>query len=305
VLFAALATALVLGPACADAYWSPAPGTTWQWQIVGKVTPPFRDVDVYDVDLQDAVPSSTVVSVPGFGSATWPAGTNAGVVTQLHSAGKKVICYLDSGAYETYRPDAALFPGKPGWKSGDPSSDVILRSSGWDGEYWLDIRPGRWQKFAPIIWARFRLAKSIGCDAVEPDQNNPVGNNPGPTITLAQEKAWYLEVAAQAHAAGLSVGMKNGIEPQVTDAQTVAAFDWNLNEECFYYKECDPLRQFIAAGKAVFQTEYTDDWKHRKSSYADPVKLRDADEFCSASRRERFSTLIKRKVPDDSFVTCF
>ena len=60
---------------------------------------------------------------------------------------------------------------------------------------------------------------------------------------------------------GLSVGMKNGVE--VLDHWMARAFDWSLNEECFYYHECGRERPFIDAGKAVFQTEYTDDWRHR------------------------------------------
>ena len=98
------------------------------------------------------------------------------------------------------------------------------------------------------------LAKTLGCDGVEIDQNNPIGNNPGFPITVADQKAWYLEVATQAHNRNLSVGQKNGIE--TTDADTVAAFDWDLNEECFQYKECDVLKPYITANKAVFQVEY-------------------------------------------------
>jgi hypothetical protein len=293
-VIAALLATLALGVPSPGAFWQPAPGTTWEWQITGRVEAPFKDVAVYDIDLQDAVPTSTVVEVPGFGSATWRAGINAGVVDELHAAGKKVICYINSGAYETYRPDAALFP-----------RDVILNDTGWSGESWLDIRPGQWQKFAPIIWARFKLAADIGCDAVEPDQNDPVGNDPGAPITLADEKAWYLKVAEQAHAAGLSVGMKNGLEPEVLDADTVAAFDWSLNEECFFYEECDRLRLFTDAGKAVFQTEYTIDWQQVDGAFADPAALRDADVFCTESRNRRFSTLIKVEVPDDLFVPCW
>ena len=104
------------------------------------------------------------------------------------------------------------------------------------------------------MWARFDLAVEIGCDGVEPDNNNPFGNDTGFPATLADQKAWYLEVAAQAHARGLSVGQKNGIE--TTDADVIAAFDWNLNEQCFQYDECDALDAVIAAGKAVFSTEY-------------------------------------------------
>jgi hypothetical protein len=171
---------------------------------------------------------------------------NPGVIAQLHAEGVKVVCYLDSGAWESYRPDAGLFP-----------TAVIGNSTGWSGERWLDIRRAAWPQFEWIIVNRMRLAAASGCDGVEPDQNNPVGNDPGFPITYADEKAWYLEIARDAHALGLSVGMKNGIE--IVDSDLVNAFDWALNEQCFQYDECDALSQFVAAGKAVFEVEYQGD----------------------------------------------
>ena len=198
--------------------WRPAPGTSWQWQITGAVDESL-DVAMYDIDLFDAQPSASSYTVPGFGTVTVPKGENAGAITRLKAKGKVVICYLDTGAWEDYRPDAALFPAA-----------VIGNTTGWSGEKWLDIRPAAWPSFKPLIEARLDLATRSGCDGVEPDQNNPSGNNPGFDISLADQKAWYLEVARMAHARGLSVGQKNGIE--TTDADTIAAFDWNLNEEC-------------------------------------------------------------------------
>ncbi len=172
-----------------------------------------------------------------------PGEVNAGLVERLHSRGRIVICYLDTGAWETYRPDASLFP-----------SEVIGRTTGWEGERYLDIRRASWSMFAPIIWRRLDLARALGCDGVEPDQNNVIGNRPGFPITPADEKAWYLEVARQAHARELSVGMKNGLE--IIDDDLVAAFDWALNESCFLYEECELLEPFRSAGKAVFVVEY-------------------------------------------------
>jgi len=275
------------GPSArAGAVWSPAPGTSWQWQIVGRIGR-LRGVDMYDVDLQDAVPSARMVRVRGFGSARWPRGVNAGIVKRLHSRGKIAICYLDTGAWERYRPDARLFP-----------RSVIGRSTGWSGERWLDIRRSAWSRFAPIIWARLRLARSIGCDGVEPDENNPLGNHPGFAIRKRAERRWYLKVAREAHARGLSVGMKNGVE--VLDRRMAKAFDWSLNEECFYYHECGREQPFIDAGKAVFQTEYVDDWKHR--GLRTPAAI--ARRVCPASRQMAFSTLVKRRVPDAGFVRC-
>ncbi|MDF5755029.1 endo alpha-1,4 polygalactosaminidase [Spongiactinospora sp. TRM90649] len=290
VLTVALAvTALLAAPqgAYADKIWRPGPDTTWQWQIVGKIPKTLEKVDMYDIDLEAAVPSARTVNVPGFGGVKWKAGENAGVIDRIHAAGKVAICYLDTGAYESYRPDAKLFP-----------KQVIGANTGWDDENWLDIRPESASKFAPIIWARLDLAKQIGCDGVEPDQNNPLGNSPGFPITAAHQKAWYLQVARQAHARGLSVGMKNGVE--VIDRDTVAAFDWALNEECFYYSECDEVKPFIDAGKAVFQTEFVDVWKDKKVNTVAKVRQR----VCSSSRTHRFATLIKSEVPDRTFQTC-
>jgi hypothetical protein len=132
---------------------------------------------------------------------------------------------------------------------------VIGRTTGWQGERYLDIRRANWSMFAPVIWRRLDLARELGCDGVEPDQNNAIGNRPGFPITRADEKAWYLEVARQAHARGLSVGMKNGIE--IIDDDLVRAFDWALNESCFLYDECGLLEPFRSAGKAIFVVEYS------------------------------------------------
>jgi hypothetical protein len=251
-------------PQRAAGIWKPKPGTTWQWQITGRVDTSVTPADMFDIDLSDAMPAARAVQVPGFGTVDWPKGPNAGVIDTLHRLGKVVVCYLDSGAWESYRPDAALFP---------PS--VIGNGTGWDGERWLDVRPASRARFAPLIWSRMDVARSIGCDGVEPDQNNPIGNGPGFPITVADQTSWYLEVASQAHARSLSVGMKNGIEN--IDASTVGAFDWALNEECFQYDECDTLLPFVRAGKAVFQVEYQ----------GNPAV------FCPLAKQDGFSTLKK------------
>lgn len=240
------------GPASNGNVWKPAPGTTWQWQITGRVDETVA-AQMFDVDLFDARPGEE----------------NGGIVDRLHARGAVVVCYLDTGAWESQRPDAGEFP-----------ADVIGSSTGWSGERWLDIRRSSWSKFSAIVWRRLDLAKSLGCDGVEPDQNNPVGNDPGFPISLADQKAWYLEVARQAHLRRLSVGMKNGIES--VDADTVAAFDWALNEECFQYDECSAMKPFVAAGKAVFQVEY---------------ELTTAS-FCQAANGLGFSSLRKRLALD-------
>jgi hypothetical protein len=209
-----------------------APNTTWQWQIQGKIDQSVV-ADMFDIDLFDARPGEI----------------NAGVIDNLHAKGKHVLCYLDTGAWESYRPDADEFP-----------RSVIGNSTGWSGERYLDIRPQSWPLFEPIILRRLDLAVSLGCDGIEPDQNNSVENNPGFPITYADEAAWYIEVATQAHARGLTVVQKNGIEllqrPQFASSM-VAAHDGMLNEECWRYRECDDgLQLYVQAGKWLGEVEY-------------------------------------------------
>jgi endo-alpha-1,4-polygalactosaminidase (GH114 family) len=266
LVIAALVIALA-GPASGQAVWQPAPGTTWQWQITGVVDESI-DVAMYDIDLFDAAPAGLEI---GAGSGVFTEqGQNAGVIERLHARGIVVICYLSTGTAEEFRPDVGLFPEEA---LGNPVD-------GFPDERWLDMREASWPLWAPLMWARFDLAAAIGCDGVEPDNNNPVGNDTGFPATLADQKAWYLEVAAQAHARGLSVGQKNGIE--TTDASVVAAFDWNLNEQCFQYDECDALDPVIDAGKAVFSTEYK----------GNPKK------FCPELNARGFSTLRKKTKLD-------
>ena len=203
VAVASLAAATLVGvaPAQAAGIWQPHvdPTFKWQWQITGTVDTNVTPAAMYDIDEQDAVPTTqTVTSGLGLGKSTWSKGPNATAIATLHGKNKIVICYLDSGAWESYRPDASLFP-----------ASVKGNSTGWSGERWLDIRSPAWPNFAPLIWARMDLAKKIGCDGIEPDQNNPIGNNPGFPITLADQKAWYLEVARQAHIRGLSVTVES------------------------------------------------------------------------------------------------
>ena len=89
--------ALAALPGCAGAsdgeaatgHWTPLPRTAaWQWQLQGKLDLSVG-ASVYDVD--------------GF-------ETSAGDVRALHRHGRKAICYLDVGSWESYRPDAGRFP---------------------------------------------------------------------------------------------------------------------------------------------------------------------------------------------------
>ncbi|WP_248511651.1 endo alpha-1,4 polygalactosaminidase [Streptomyces sp. D2-8] len=227
-------------PSPSRSVWKPRPGLDWQWQLDGRVDA-SADVPVYDID--------------GFENS-------AADVARLHRAGKKVICYVNVGAWEDFRPDRDAFP-----------HSVLGEPNGWSGERWLDIR--RLTVLRPIMERRFDMCRDKGFDAVEPDLVEGYGNDTGFPLTARDQLRYNRMIAAIAHERGLSVGLKNDI-PQIP--QLVGHFDFAVNEECAQYDECGELAPFIAAGKAVFHVEYTEP----------------RSGFCAESRRLRLSSMLKK-----------
>jgi hypothetical protein len=208
-----------LQPVTGD-WWKPAPGTSWQWQLSGKIDPSL-DVQMYDIDLFDA---------------------SQQVIDQLHMLGRVVICYFSAGTHEDWRPDRDSFPAS---LLGNPLPD-------WPGERWLDIR--QIDELGPIISGRLELAAQKSCDGVEPDNVDAYQNDSSFRLSYADQLDYNIWLAQEAHARGLSVGLKNNLE-QVNVLEPY--FDWALIEECFSYQECELLSPFVAAGKAVFGVEYS------------------------------------------------
>ncbi len=218
---ASLATFTILlcgGPASAD--WRPAPTQApWQWQLQGTTDTGIAAA-VYDVD----------------GFETPPAA-----VRRLHRQGRRVVCYLDVGSWESYRPDAGAFP----------KSVIGRRYGGFPDERWLDIR--RFHLFAKPLERRFDVCARKGFDAVEPDNVAGWENETGFPIGAAAQLRFNRWVARQVHARGMGVALKND-GGQV--GELLGAFDFAIVEQCFQYEECGAYEPFVKAGKAVFEAEY-------------------------------------------------
>jgi len=184
----------------------------------------------------------------------------AATISSLHAAGRTVICYF-STQYENWRPDAAS------WSASILGNNL----DDWAGEKYVDIRSPIVRN---IISTRLDLAVTKGCDGVEPDNVDGYEAKTGFPLTAADQINFNTFVATEAHARGLSVGLKNDLD-QATALQPV--FDWALNEQCNEYSECSSLNVFIQKGKAVFNTEYSGS----------------ASKVCPAMVTSKFSSLIK------------
>ena len=85
-----------------DALWRPALRTSWQWQLSGEVER-LLNVEVYDIDLFD---------------------NDSRLVDALHAQDRWVICYINVGAWEDWRPDKDQFP----------TTLIGRKYQGWPGE---------------------------------------------------------------------------------------------------------------------------------------------------------------------------
>ncbi len=242
--------------ATSDALTSVPSSVSWNIDIENPVNLDAK-ADWFDIDLFDNV------------------STN--YISTLHQKGRKVICYFSAGSYETNRPDKASFP----------SAAVGKKMNGWP-EYWLDTRSAG---VRAVMKKRLDLAKSVGCDGVDPDNVDGFSNDTGFPLTAKTQLDYNQFLATEAHARGLVVGLKNDVDQIVTLAPY---FDFAVNESCWQYAECDKLKPFTNAGKSVLGIEY-----HGVTSKKTTVcpKARAASFFTILSEQDRLDGTYTRCTP--------
>jgi hypothetical protein len=211
-------SALLVAPGIASAWWHPPAKPTFYWQLQGTLRTNLT-ATVYDVD--------------GF-------ETSALEVGAMQAEGKHVVCYIDVGTAEDFRPDYSAFP-----------RSVLGRSNGWPGEKWIDIR--QLSVIEPIMTARFQMCREKGFDAVEPDNIEAASNRSGFPITAAQQLTYNEWLAGEVHSLGMAILQKNDGEQS---AQLEPYFDGALTEQCNQYAECADYRPYLQAGKPVINAEY-------------------------------------------------
>lgn len=200
--------------------WSPAPNSTFQIQFTGEVDLQV-DAQVFDLDAFD---------------------TDADTVRQLHNDGKHVICYINAGAVEDWRPDAEAFP-----------AEVIGNAyADWPGEHWLDIRA--LDTLALILSARLDMCLEKGFDGVEFDNMDGWQNDTGFDLTAADQFVFNRWLAEAAHQRGLAAGLKNDPD-QIIELEPW--FDFLILESCFEQGWCELAQPFTEAGKPVLAIEYS------------------------------------------------
>lgn len=200
--------------------WVPERGASFQIQYTGKIDLSLP-VDVYLLD--------------------WEATTSQQIAT-LKARGVRTVCYINAGAYESWRSDKKSFP----------RSVIGSPLDGWDGENWLDVN--RVDVLLPIMSARMDVCAKKGFDAIDPDNTDGWTQRSGFRISPQAQITYQTALAKAAHQRGLAIGLKNNVGQLRQLADVV---DFAVNEECAEWDECDEYKDFLASGKAVFNIEYS------------------------------------------------
>ena len=231
-------------------WWTPQPGQSLHIQYEGEVDL-SASVEIFNLDLFETTPVD---------------------IQYLHARNIKVICYLNAGGWEDWRPDRDSFP-----------KDIIGKKyQGWPGEYWLDIR--QFDALESILGARLDLCEDKGFDGVEPDNVDGFQNQTGFPLTYEDQLRFNRWLAEEAHKRGLGIGLKN--DPDQA-SELVTDFDWITTENCFEEDWCELVTAFIQAGKPVFAIEYTSN-------------MEAFNEYCNASFAE-YSTIIQKNRSLDAW----
>jgi hypothetical protein len=163
----------------AESIWHPAPGMSWQYQLLGNVDPRVS-ADVFVVDLFDT--SAATVRAIRLRGGTTP---------------RRVVCYISAGTYENWRPDAFRYPSKV---KGD--------FNGWPGEQWLDIRA--LDVLGPLLERRLDLCQEKGFDGVEFDNVDGWRNKTGFALNAGDQLRFNRYLATAARRRGLAAGAGSG-----------------------------------------------------------------------------------------------
>ena len=238
-----------------DSWWKPGANTSWHWQLNGELKTNVA-ATIYDIDLFDV---------------------STATISQLKSAGHKVVCYFSAGSSEDWRSDFSKFN----------DADKGQAMDEWPGERWIDVRS---QNVRAIMAARLDLAKSKGCDGVEPDNVDGYTNSTGFALTAQNQIDYNRFLADEAHRRGLAIGLKNDVDQL---AALEPSFDFAVNEQCHQYNECAGYTVFTSKNKPVLNAEYASKYRNNTGGARDAM--------CTAARQLNMRSLVLPLSLDGSY----
>ncbi|GGJ28819.1 endo alpha-1,4 polygalactosaminidase [Deinococcus roseus] len=257
---------------------SPQVPRTWDYRIAQVLTSSVSQV--VSQDAWNATPSS---------------------VTSLHNASRAVLCYFSAGTWEydnftrlninkvltngsgsvaeAQAVATAIKAGKTSYTYGGQTRQMIgdqltfkkLAGSqlpGWD-EYVYKLagftassNTAEHILLRRIMTEHMQRVKTLGCEAIEPDNIDAYANVSG--ISSTDQYNYNVWLASTAHNLGMKILQKNDLGQIADGAADVPSgkvglakvFDGIINEECFQYQECGEMKPFKDLNKPIFVRQY-------------------------------------------------
>jgi len=237
-------------PVTGGRWWRlPAGLVAWQWEL----DHPLSLTSDLDLGLGDRTPSGhpaeepVIYDIDGFDN---PARTVAG----LHARGDRVICYIEVGAAETYRPDYAQLR----------ATGLGRVVPGYPDERYLNINL---PAVVDLIERRILMCARRGFDAVEPDIDDSYTDPTGFDISEQANIGYDITLSRYAHSLRLGFGLKNGDEDRFA-ARMLPHVDFVLDEQCIQYDTCRAFEPaYRRADIGVLEAEYVDDGGPSPATY--------------------------------------
>ena len=215
-----LVLAILVCAGRAEAGWRPSPRDLFDIQL----TAPFQTARKADAIAMGGVETSPTR------------------LQELQSRGVRLICVINAGIWENWRPDSGAFDRRL----------IGNTVSGWAGERWLDIRA--LPALQPILARRLDLCRDKGFDGVLLRNLDGYQNSSGFPLSAKDQLAFNQWLAAESRSRGLAAGMMNSgdLVPELVDN-----FDYAVSDTCLEHATCGDFLPFRRADKAVFLIEYT------------------------------------------------
>jgi Glycoside-hydrolase family GH114 len=202
------------------------------------------------------------------------------------------VCYIN--AFQTQANESAW------WKANHPelllhaSDGSVLEDANWPGEIILDPSTvAKREAILSIVGPWIDGCAAHGFQAVEPD-NLDTWTRSGGALTMDDNVAMAILLAARAHAQGLAIAQKNSAELGAIGRDHIG-FDFAITEACQVYDECGDYAAVY--GSAVLEIEYTDGGR----SAFEAACAADGDMIAIVLRDRNLST---PDDPDYAFTPC-
>lgn len=157
---------------------------------------------------------------------------------ELRAQGRRYLCYLSAGSFESYRVDASAFPDHVRGK----------QLPNFSNEQWLDVRDPAVRQ---IMQRRVSALAAKGCSGVPPSSLDVHRADTGFELSTEDALDYARWLSERIHAAGMSAGLASSLTAELS-----GSYDFGLAIGCLSGDGCAKYAVLEESGKPVLHAEF-------------------------------------------------